>query len=166
MDEKLEKLSKEMDLLEEKCAVIAQRDQHLEQLMQLSEGVQGAKECIASCRKTIQEKFGPLKAEYQEVLKKAQYLQLAMLYLIQKTPDANVVAVIEPRSVQHKATPVSTAAAATASIPKPLIDDTPHRMHISEYGKSPFVSRKKPVKLEFLDFEAVITEKEFAKIPS
>lgn len=50
-------------------------------------------------------------------------------------------------------------------IPKPIIQDTPQRMTLALYEKSPFVKHKKPIKLEFLDFEAEITERDFAKIP-
>lgn len=44
--------------------------------------------------------------------------------------------------------------------------ETPMRMKITDYEKSPFISRKKPIQLQFIDFEAHISPEAFATIPS
>lgn len=39
-------------------------------------------------------------------------------------------------------------------------------MRVTEYENSPYVSRRQPIQLQFLDFEAQITPEEFATVPS
>lgn len=40
------------------------------------------------------------------------------------------------------------------------------RMRVTDYENSPYVSKRKPIQLQFIDFEARITPEEFATIPS
>lgn len=40
------------------------------------------------------------------------------------------------------------------------------RMRVTDYENSPYTSRRKPIQLQFLDFEAHITPEEFATVPS
>lgn len=47
-----------------------------------------------------------------------------------------------------------------------ITDQTPLRMRIADYENSPFISRRKPFQMQFLDFEAHISPEEFATIPS
>lgn len=171
MDEKLTQLSEKLELLEEKCILLQDREKRLEELYCLHENVAGVKETVAECRKAVSEHLEPIKKKYNEVLRKSRYVQLSMLYLLEHLPD-DKPAVQEPGQMSSAVVPssklpkhVETPNEGRGAIPKPQIEDTPHRMSVEVYGKSPFANRKKPVKLEFLDFEAEITHQDFAKIP-
>lgn len=170
MDAKLDKLKKKIDLLEDKCVLMKNKDLHINQLSDLKQKVEIVKNTLRKCREEVRNNLGKIKEDYETAMEESRKTQLELLVLIDKMSDVEIVEqpVTVPESAQTKAMPKQK----TAVIPKPRVKETPQiretplRTTISDYGKSPLVSRKKPIKLEFLDFEAEITPEMFSKIPA
>lgn len=91
-------------------------------------------------------------------MKRLQLQQHQMLYVLDLWTTKET-----PQIQQSQPTPVA-GVSETPVRPSTSNLDTP-RMTIAQYENSPYISRKRRIQFQFLDFEVDITPEEFAKIP-
>uniref|UniRef100_A0A336M7X0 SKA complex subunit 1 n=1 Tax=Culicoides sonorensis TaxID=179676 RepID=A0A336M7X0_CULSO len=139
MDQNIEKLCKNLDLIEEKIIVLHEKQQNLESLQNLMELSTEAKLSITALKSELDENLVTLKKHYKTLKKQMEYQQLLILNLMEKVHELQVKQVA-PRIALH-----------------PIADS----QNVNPNTKSSI-----PVQLQFLDFEAHISVEDFAAIPS
>uniref|UniRef100_A0A182NNX9 SKA complex subunit 1 n=1 Tax=Anopheles dirus TaxID=7168 RepID=A0A182NNX9_9DIPT len=93
-------------------------------------------------------------SQFIEIMRKMRRNEQLMLHLLE----------VGPQNEHAKEQPAQTSA--TKQLPlKELQNENPSKMHLQDYSKSPFAARSKPKDMQFYDFEATITEKQFETIP-
>uniref|UniRef100_A0A336LWC8 SKA complex subunit 1 n=1 Tax=Culicoides sonorensis TaxID=179676 RepID=A0A336LWC8_CULSO len=163
MDKNIEKLCKNLDLIEEKIIVLQEKQQNLESLQNLMELSTEAKLSITALKNELDENLVTLKKHYKTLKKQMEYQQLLILNLMEKV-DQLQVKQVAPRIALH---PIADSQNVNPNTKSTIMaENTPLRMKITDYENSPFISRRKPVQLQFLDFEAHISVEDFAAIPS
>jgi hypothetical protein len=118
---------------------------------------------LKTCKALFADKDN-LQQSYQAVMEKSRKLTILMLDHLEKD---NVPTPVAPASnPEPSAFSLAPLAISQQANRLPIPDNTPARMSLAEYAVSPFVSRIKPQKLEFLDFDIVqIKEADFQLIP-
>jgi hypothetical protein len=151
----LEKLETAVILLPEKTKLLAELKVHRLKVLETNAVLKTCKDLMAD-RLNLQQK-------YETVTQISRKMTLLMLEQIESSNVPSPALPSSPNPApQFQRAPLTNS----QQINRLQISDTPARMSLAEYAVSPFVTRIKPQKLEFLDFDSVqIKESDFQKIP-
>ena len=149
--ETLEKLTQSAENVGEAMLVLPHKVELHEMLKDLHQKDKEIEKLETMVKKSIENHNSILKDEYKkssEVIKRAQ---LKMMYLIQQIETSKQD---QQEHVQSELSPgVETGG-------------TSSRMNLADYVSSPMIRKRTKAKLQFTDFEAEITDEDFARIPS
>ncbi|XP_063705748.1 spindle and kinetochore-associated protein 1-like [Culicoides brevitarsis] len=167
MDQKMEKLCRSLDLIEKQAVVLQEKQQNIEKLIKLDEITKEARANLDLIHKNLTSNIDELKKTCSQIKKRVGVLQLQMLYLLEKVDAVQinskpVTKVLQPNTNYGNFSPNVS----NLPVSKIAISDTPMRMRVTDYENSPFISRRQPMQLQFIDFEAQVTHEDFAGIPS
>lgn len=97
-----------------------------------------------------------LKAEYKKTTAQMNRVQMKMMLLLQHMDSMEKPSVEQEKSSNQ----------VLSKFENNNKENMPSRMTLAEYSHSPLVKQKTRAQLQFIDFEAEVTEEAFGKIPS
>lgn len=165
--ETFDKLNMKAKNLHEGIIVLQHKSKLMEKLSDLA-GENHETKNLSKDIKTALKDHEDTKKEYERVTETTKRIQLKMLYLLEHFNREEGKLQKEARTLK----PIMNF----PGTPKPLLEregateafselNTP-RMPVSDYAKSPFAKKRTKVQLQFSDFEAEITDEDFAKVPA
>lgn len=143
--------------LDEFLEIYAIKQDNLPKIINLNENIEKFAEKIEEA-KFQRDRMIELQKRFTIVVNKARKQEISMLNMIEKIEntgikitDGNSKNMLTPRNNNENITP--------------SLGTIQRSMSIQDYQKSPFVKKIKPISLNFLDFEATISEQEFQRVP-
>ena len=165
-----ERLAK-IEHLKNFIVIYGKKSEHMSELYEIHELKENIRALLEKCGKYVDNFQKHQKERYESLLKEAHEQQLLMLNVIEKLDEKqSSVNKFQPAETNKENSLVqqnqNTMKVASTPLRNAMqIPPTPV-MHFAEYMKSPFTARRmRPVALQFIDFEKIITAEEFTSIP-
>lgn len=155
LEELFNKRLEKIQQLDEFLEIYAIKQESLPKIIKLNENVENLSEKIEEAKFQL-DKMIELQKRYQIVTNKARRQEVSMLNMIEKLENSEIKITGPSKNIltpkNENFTPTGTGTLQRS-------------MSVQDYQKSPFVKKIKPISLNFLDFEATISQAEFENVP-
>lgn len=151
--------------IKEAMIVIPHKQFYMEKLVELSGNRTEVEKLEAEMKTSLEEHHTVLRENFEDTMKIFKRTQMKMIYLLQHLDDEERHMQNEKRALMPINIPGTPKMYEREGAIQAFSELNTPRMNVTEYAKSPFAKKRTKVQLQFSDFEAEVSNDDFARIP-
>lgn len=163
--ETFDKLNIKARNAEEAMLVLSHKPELKPQIRELSANNNEIKSLQTSVKQSISDHENVLKKQYRDTTEVIGRVQMKMMLLLQHIEGLEKKQQSGTRALKEITIPGTPKLYEREGAAQAFSERNTPRMGLADYAKSPFAKKRTKVQLQFTDFEAEITNEDFAKVP-